>query len=249
MFTEKFVEIIQIRGITPYKIAKDLNISQGLMGEYKKGVKLPTAINLVKIANYLDCSIDYLLTGEKLYKDELSKDEKKLIDEFNKLTEIKKSRLVQFLYSLQDSNNDIYEELEEQENNKIKYKSYIDKERFIETVSAGTGMFLNGAESVKIQIEKNDLTLRTDYILKISGDSMEPTFHDEDLIMVKYMPFLEIGEIGIFLINNKAYVKKFGGDRLISLNKDYEDILLNEYDDIRCQGKVIGVLDKNWIKK
>ncbi len=61
MFTEKFVEVLQKRNITPYRIAKETGISQGLMAEYKNGVKLPTINNLVKIADYLDCSIDYLL--------------------------------------------------------------------------------------------------------------------------------------------------------------------------------------------
>ena len=31
------------------------------MNEYKNGVKLPTTQNLVKIADRLDCSVDYLL--------------------------------------------------------------------------------------------------------------------------------------------------------------------------------------------
>lgn len=61
IFTDRFVKILQIRNITPYKIAKDTNISQGLMGEYKQGKKIPTVQNLIKIADYLDCSIDYLV--------------------------------------------------------------------------------------------------------------------------------------------------------------------------------------------
>lgn len=61
MFTDRFIEIIQERQLTPYRIAKETGISQGLMGEYKRGLKVPTVDNLVKIANYLDCSIDYLL--------------------------------------------------------------------------------------------------------------------------------------------------------------------------------------------
>lgn len=61
MFTERFVDMLQTSNITAYKIAKDTGISQGLMGEYKKGIKLPTIQNLVKIADYLQCSVDYLL--------------------------------------------------------------------------------------------------------------------------------------------------------------------------------------------
>lgn len=61
MFTDIFVEILQEKGVTPYQVAKNTGISQGLMGEYKKGIKMPTISNLIKIADYLDCSVDYLL--------------------------------------------------------------------------------------------------------------------------------------------------------------------------------------------
>lgn len=61
MFTEIFVQILQEKNLTAYKVAKETSISQGLMNEYKNGVKLPTLQNAVKIADYLDCSVDYLL--------------------------------------------------------------------------------------------------------------------------------------------------------------------------------------------
>lgn len=61
MFTEIFVNILQNKQISAYKLAKETGISQGLMNEYKNGVKLPTVQNLLKIADYLDCSVDYLL--------------------------------------------------------------------------------------------------------------------------------------------------------------------------------------------
>lgn len=61
MFTNIFVDFIQSNGITPYRIAKETGISQGLMNEYKNGKKLPTLQNIIKIADYLDISVDYLL--------------------------------------------------------------------------------------------------------------------------------------------------------------------------------------------
>ena len=61
MFTERFKKIIQTNNLTAYRVAKDTGISQGLMAEYHRGDKIPTVNNLVKIADYLDCSVDYLL--------------------------------------------------------------------------------------------------------------------------------------------------------------------------------------------
>ena len=61
MFTEIFVQYIADQNITAYRVAKETCISQGLMNEYKSGKKLPTLQNLLKIADYLNVSIDYLV--------------------------------------------------------------------------------------------------------------------------------------------------------------------------------------------
>ena len=64
MFCEILVDLLQKKDMTAYKLAKETGISQGLMSEYKKGIKLPSASNLTKIANALDVSVDTLLGKE-----------------------------------------------------------------------------------------------------------------------------------------------------------------------------------------
>ena len=61
MFTEIFVQYIADQNITAYRVSKETGISQGLMNEYKSGKKLPTLQNLLKIADFLNVSIDYLV--------------------------------------------------------------------------------------------------------------------------------------------------------------------------------------------
>lgn len=87
MFSKIFVEYIQSRGITAYKVAKGAGIAQGLMNQYKNGVKTPTADNLIKIADYLDCSIDFLLGRTKEIPEyEEPSEEQRLLSAFHKLT-------------------------------------------------------------------------------------------------------------------------------------------------------------------
>lgn len=69
---------------------------------------------------------------------------------------------------------------------------------------------------------------------------MEPVYYDGDIVLVQQIEQVRLGEIGIFIINNEGYIKKFGGDRLISLNAEYSDILFNNNDYIKCCGRVIG---------
>ena len=60
--SERILEIIRQRGLTPYRIAKGTGMPQSVFSEWKR--KPSSNIysgNLVLIADYLGCSIDYLL--------------------------------------------------------------------------------------------------------------------------------------------------------------------------------------------
>lgn len=61
MFAERFRKILDESKITRYKIAKDLNISQGTVQNWYYGDNEPKATQIAIICNYLDVSADYLL--------------------------------------------------------------------------------------------------------------------------------------------------------------------------------------------
>lgn len=233
------------RKISAYKLSKDTGISDRLIGYWKKGEKLPGAENLLTIANYFNTSIDYLLTGKELPYNSLSNDQQELIKFYKKLPEKEQIKLISRAEAIAEQYEEQQREYELKRQRNIEY---ISRDRFLEKVSAGTGLYLSDDSKEPMDIEKNDTTIMTDYILTVSGNSMEPLYHNGDMLMVKYQPKVNIGEIGIFIINGDGYVKKFGGDRLISLNAEYDDILLNENDSIYCQGKILGVLDEKLIK-
>lgn len=93
----------------------------------------------------------------------------------------------------------------------------------------------------------NEQTRKADFCVRVTGRSMEPKIMDGDIILIRTQPAVDIHEIGLFIINNHGYVKKQGPDRLISINPNYEDVYINEFDEIRCCGKFIGVLDPEWV--
>ena len=78
------------------------------------------------------------------------------------------------------------------------------------------------------------------YAIGVYGSSMEPAFQDGDILLVEATQEIEVGDIGIFQINNECFVKKLGEKELISLNKDYKNIPLDET--AATLGKVIGKL-------
>lgn len=111
-------------------------------------------------------------------------------------------------------------------------------------VSAGTGAYLDEADAESITIPDSDKTAEADYALRISGNSMEPKYHSGDILLVQNTDGVESGELGIFLLDGSGFFKQFGGDRLLSFNPDYGPILLKDFSDVRCKGRVVGRLKR-----
>lgn len=56
------LNILSERNISAYRLAKDTGISESLFSKWKsKATSDISSSNLAKIADYLDCSVDYLL--------------------------------------------------------------------------------------------------------------------------------------------------------------------------------------------
>ena len=113
----------------------------------------------------------------------------------------------------------------------------------LQSVSAGTGTYLEDDDMEKIKVQLNKQTALADYCVTVNGNSMEPVFHDQDVLLIHEQPDVEIDEYGIFEINDEGYVKKRGKRELISLNPEYDNIPFHPDDHIKCFGKVVGVLD------
>lgn len=114
---------------------------------------------------------------------------------------------------------------------------------YITGASAGTGNWLSDDIPVEwMTIPKTSLTEQADFMLKVRGDSMQPKFFDNDVLLIK-ISFNFRRRNRNFHLNGDSYVKQMGKGELISLNPAYKPIKLAEYDDIRCAGKVIGTVD------
>lgn len=109
--------------------------------------------------------------------------------------------------------------------------------------SAGNGQFVfDDLPADLIEIPDNPEYKDVKYAIGVNGSSMEPLYHDGDILLVKPAEDIPVGKIGIFLVDGQSYVKKRGKDKLISLNKEYNDIPLGE--DSQCLGEVVDRLYK-----
>lgn len=101
-------------------------------------------------------------------------------------------------------------------------------------------------EGEPIFLYTNPLIRKADYVFPVSGDSMEPEYHDGDLVLVqKYpgCPELRYGEVGAFIIGNCTYIKIYEDDGLHSFNEKYDTMTFNDDDSVYTIGRVLGILD------
>lgn len=222
-----------------------LGINTSTMANWKTRQTDPPAKYIAPICDFLDISTEYLLTGKEKNSptEKLSADEEELLTYYKKLSDKEQGKLLgraEALVELDNKNKSPKPGINYKNNTCDTSMIYIDY--YDLPVSAGTGIYLDNSKHNMIKVEENSLTNEANFALRVKGDSMEPKFYDGDVILIKSQPCVEFGEIGIFIINCEGYVKEYQGNRLVSLNSRYDDIIIGEYDDVYCKGKVIGKL-------
>lgn len=99
------------RNINQQKIAVELEISQESISKYENGNAFPSREILIKLADYLNCSIDYLMgrtDNPSLNKEKISTEDEKienLIFRYNKLSDDNKNKLEGCLLALEQEEN------------------------------------------------------------------------------------------------------------------------------------------------
>lgn len=178
--------------------------------------------NVIRIADELNMRAeDMLLLSEK---ENLNKD---LYFYFEKLTKDSKLKVIDFAKSKLDEQNTVSDNI-------VSFPTtlYLDA-----VVAAGTGEWQD--DNFKEEIEYDGQIPNHDYVVRVNGDSMQPLFEDNQILFIRKTHEVRDGQIIVCMLNNDTYVKKIMGNRLVSLNKKYKDILINEYDDFSVVGVVV----------
>ena len=114
--------------------------------------------------------------------------------------------------------------------------------------SAGNGIYQIGDTVIdRLYLKKTELSSKATFIMKVSGESMAPDYHDDDLVMVSQTEPVNVGDVGIFIKNGDAFIKERGEQELISRNPEFANIPVNDSDNVVCLGKVLGVVSFDMI--
>lgn len=107
--------------------------------------------------------------------------------------------------------------------------------------SAGTGNFLDEENFDEMEVLE-PVPEKADFGVYIDGDSMEPRFHNEELVWIEQTEALESGDIGLFFLDGLTYIKKYvvnnAGTFLVSLNAKYKPLEVGEFSTFKIFGKL-----------
>ena len=233
MGLERINDYKKIKNLTNKDISEITGISISSLDKITSGNNTNPKLETVKlICGALGCKLSDLLD------DDNSKEEFTL----QEINTIKKYR------TLDEYGKELVTAVIDIEYKRCTYKPEPNRDDLIDIsinyapVSAGLGDELEDYEQwEKVSVPLTPESRKADFILRVDGDSMEPKFSNGDYLLVRKQPAVDIGQIGIFDVDGKGYVKKYGGDKLISLNPKYKDI--STTDDSRCFGLVLGTTD------
>lgn len=215
---------------TQTDLAKKVGIGKTAVANYESGLRSPKQDILFDLAKVFDISIN----------------------EFFPETVVKENNITSIYFKLkpprqQNVYNYAKDQLEQQNHPNVYSIEEAKEKHTVEVagvVSAGTGEWLDGQQSESVTVEGP--LPHYDFAVRVNGVSMTPTFSDGEILFVDKVESasdVRNNQFVIAEINGDAFVKKLfvsnEGVRLISLNKDYEDIIIHDYDDYRIIGTVV----------
>lgn len=253
-----FDRLCKANGTSATALAIKLGLSKGNTTSWKKGGN-PSADILMKMADELNCTVDILLGRGTSGFLGGSEDEKSLFSTFSKLNDKDKIKVIERAETLAELAAERAAKERAAEQAKKTAKSIEQPEPdelgddqpdedngdfYIDLcslpASAGTGVQLDEGYTEPMRIVHTSLADRANYAVRVSGDSMEDKYFDGDIVLIETCPNIDIGEIGLFVVNDQGYIKQRGEDRLISLNPERDDIYIHESDYVSCRGRVLG---------
>ncbi|MGB4090455.1 MAG: helix-turn-helix domain-containing protein [Ruminococcus flavefaciens] len=240
------------KGIEQKELAAKVGIKSNAVSNWENGRTRPDIALLPLICQVLDVSLDELFDIKKSSTEPIEEEkpaismtkspvteEDILLEGFQQLSEGHRSVVSSMVRQLCD--------VEDQE----LYNSISEETFFSKGLCAG---FDAGVEyedqGEPIHLYKSKVHPLMDCVFPVSGDSMEPDFHNGDLVMVQRLSDrsdLYYGEIGAFSVRNETYIKQYGKRGLVSLNKKYKLMRFQADESVYLIGRVLGVLDPSAI--
>nr|DAX57392.1 MAG TPA: Repressor protein CI [Caudoviricetes sp.] len=224
------------RNLTQKELAKLVNVGDTTIANYEKGFRSPKKDTMFDLANAFNVSIDDLFPPIQKNSSSNTSSIQTIYDE------LKPPRQVKVLTYAERQLKEQRNEGETKKNEVSEAIQLYSYDYYDHPASAGTGQYLNDVRVERIELP---VDIDADFVIPIKGDSMEPDYHDGDLVFIQTSVDLNDGVIGVFNYNGDAYIKQLVIDKdqayLHSLNPAYKDMPITPETDFRIIGEVVDL--------
>ena len=205
--------------MTQKDIADQLSISYQAYSAWERGVKEPSKEKIKRLEQILRVPKGYFTEIEvvRLYNVLSDKGKNQVLEYTRKLVQEESRKIVTV-------SENLYE-----------YHVY-------EKMSAGIGASVY--DNRNYDTVYFDEELAHDFASWVSGDSMEPKYHNGSVALIRETGFDYDGAVYAVVCNNQTYIKRVyreeNGLRLVSINPKYKDIFISYDEDPRAVGIIVG---------
>lgn len=246
-FGEKLKQARTNKGLKQSELAKHLGVTNTTISNWEKNVSKPDLDMLSYICGILGVKASYFLSPT-LPDDEISIPEFEIIKKYRSLDPAAQAHVDSVLYWEAKRSSQLRQSQSQIDSLKLQLSQERTISRFFayygRIAAAGTSVEFSGMAAGTRSFPESELNENADYVIGVSGDSMEPEYYDGDIVYVQKTDHIETGDIGIFQKGNYIYIKKAGENGLISLNPNYPP-LTADGDRIMALGKVLGKAEEN----
>lgn len=220
-------------GLTQPQLAERLGVTKNAISNWEAGTTRPDIETIPVLCDALQVTADELL-GHDTQVMNLS--EQRFLRKFRRLSQYDQKAISDMMDLLSH-------------NRALERKDYC-RNSFLPlyiapyAMGAGLGEPLgDNTEQERIFVRVTRESSRADRVVRVNGDSMMPTYHDGDLLLVQETDRVSAGEIGIFIVAGEGFVKEYQPDGLHSHNRHYDTFMPADDDNTRCIGRVIGSIN------
>ena len=227
----------KLSGLTQKELAKKLSVAPTAISAWEVGRNQPLMNNIEQMSAIFDIKKSLLL-GED-FSNQIDKSISPIQSIYDQLAPPRQGRVLTYAERQLKEQNEEETKINEVSEKVVQLYGY---DYYDHAASAGTGQYLNDVRVERIELP---MDVDADFVIPIKGDSMEPDYHDGDLVFIQTSVDLNDGVIGVFNYNGEAYIKQLVIDTeqsyLHSLTPDYKDMPITPETDFRIIGEVVGV--------
>lgn len=234
---EKIKYFRLLNKMTQQDLADKLFTTKQTVSRYEKGQRSADQDVLFELCDIFNISINEFFpknnTNELTFitTPPLPSTVQQIVDTTNQLQAQRQDNVLQYAQTqLKEQNNIIKED-------RFEYRVH-------ERLSAGVGQYIEQDLYEEYDIVYYDKEIDYDIASWVVGDSMEPTYQDGEVALIKKTGFDYDGAVYAVVWNEKTYIKRVYKEknhlRLESLNKKYSDKYAPYEEEPRVIGLVVG---------